>query len=230
MSKSETGIKEADKLSGCMQALGHPLRREILQCIREGDGICCEDAGGRFGVSQPTLSGHLRVLREAGFIEFRKEGNRRCWTMISGTWLSMFDQLEQITGGIQPVAAILGASKEVFLAGVSSRKDKYGSRIGRLLLKAGFHLKPIHPHLEEWEGLPTLSSISPETAGASLVLVTPPVISARLTREAWEKGIRRFWFQPGTEDPGVIGEVVSQGAQVVAGGPCLLKRLLEVEE
>ena len=71
---------QAADLARMFKALGDPVRLRILSRITsapEGEICVCDITGGDFEVSGPTISHHLRVLREAGLIE----GERR------GTWV-----------------------------------------------------------------------------------------------------------------------------------------------
>jgi ArsR family transcriptional regulator len=71
---------QADDLARMFKALGDPVRLRILSRITsapEGEICVCDITGDDFDVSGPTISHHLRVLREAGLIE----GERR------GTWV-----------------------------------------------------------------------------------------------------------------------------------------------
>lgn len=59
-----------------LKALGHPVRLGIaLRLAREG-GTCACDFADIFGVSQPTVSQHLKVLREAGLVRTRRKGTQ----------------------------------------------------------------------------------------------------------------------------------------------------------
>jgi ArsR family transcriptional regulator, arsenate/arsenite/antimonite-responsive transcriptional repressor len=59
------------------KALGHPVRLGIaLQLAREPGGTCACDFADIFGVSQPTVSQHLKVLREAQLVTTRRQGNQ----------------------------------------------------------------------------------------------------------------------------------------------------------
>ncbi len=57
-------------------ALAAPPRRRILDLLRDGERSV-NDLVGRLGLSQPGVSKHLRVLREAGLVEVRPEGRER---------------------------------------------------------------------------------------------------------------------------------------------------------
>ena len=57
-------------------ALAEPSRREILDLLRDGERSVNELVA-RLELSQPGVSKHLKVLREAGLVEVRPEGKRR---------------------------------------------------------------------------------------------------------------------------------------------------------
>ena len=57
-----------------LAALADPVRLSIVRQLAESDGICACDFTECCDVSQPTISHHLRVLREAGLVAERREG------------------------------------------------------------------------------------------------------------------------------------------------------------
>jgi DNA-binding transcriptional ArsR family regulator len=64
--------------------LGDPVRRRILELLADGErssGALTETIRSEFGISQPAVSQHLRVLREAGFARARPEGTRRLYAV-----------------------------------------------------------------------------------------------------------------------------------------------------
>lgn len=61
-------------------ALAEPHRREILDLLREGERPV-GDLVDRLGLSQPSVSKHLRVLRDAGLVEVRPDGQRRLYRL-----------------------------------------------------------------------------------------------------------------------------------------------------
>jgi DNA-binding transcriptional ArsR family regulator len=64
--------------------LGDPVRRRILELLAEGElpaGAVCAAIQREFGISQPGVSAHLRVLRDAGFATARAEGTRRLYVV-----------------------------------------------------------------------------------------------------------------------------------------------------
>ncbi len=63
-------------------ALGDPMRRRIMELLGEGErpaGAVAAALTEGFGISQPAVSQHLKVLREAGLVTVRAEGNKRIY-------------------------------------------------------------------------------------------------------------------------------------------------------
>jgi len=64
--------------------LGDPVRRRILELLADGEqssGAVCEVIRAEFGISQPAVSQHLRVLRDNGFATVRAVGTRRLYAV-----------------------------------------------------------------------------------------------------------------------------------------------------
>jgi ArsR family transcriptional regulator, arsenate/arsenite/antimonite-responsive transcriptional repressor len=62
--------------SARLKALGHPVRLGIALRLAQEGGTCACDFADIFHVSQPTVSQHLKVLREAGLVQTRREGTQ----------------------------------------------------------------------------------------------------------------------------------------------------------
>ncbi len=66
---------EAARLSDDLQILGHPVRLQILDLLaRHAGQVCVCDLEGALPIKQPTVSHHLRLLREAGLIDSERHG------------------------------------------------------------------------------------------------------------------------------------------------------------
>lgn len=80
--------------------LGDPVRRRILELLAEGDrtsGDVVAVIHGEFGISQPAVSQHLRVLRESGFATVEAAGTRRIYSLdVSG-----IDAVERWVAGLR---------------------------------------------------------------------------------------------------------------------------------
>ncbi|MEU7873612.1 metalloregulator ArsR/SmtB family transcription factor [Dactylosporangium sp. NPDC049140] len=79
--------------------LGDPVRRRILELLADGErpaGAISEAVRAEFGISQPAVSQHLKVLREAGFATVRADGTRRLYAVDAAplqevdAWLDRF--------------------------------------------------------------------------------------------------------------------------------------------
>jgi DNA-binding transcriptional ArsR family regulator len=79
--------------------LGDPVRRRILELLAGGERASGEMVAvirQEFGISQPAVSQHLRVLRDSGFATVRSEGTRRLYAVDStglrevDEWLEKF--------------------------------------------------------------------------------------------------------------------------------------------
>ena len=67
-----------------LDVLGDPVRRRLLELLADGElraGELGEVVQHEFGISQPAVSQHLRVLREAGFTTVRADGTRRLYAI-----------------------------------------------------------------------------------------------------------------------------------------------------
>ncbi|MFN3007091.1 ArsR/SmtB family transcription factor [Mycolicibacterium wolinskyi] len=79
--------------------LGDPVRRRILELLADGEltaGAIGAEVQAEFGISQPAVSQHLKVLRDNGFANVRAEGQRRLYSVDSAPlrdidqWLDTF--------------------------------------------------------------------------------------------------------------------------------------------
>src|SRR3954447_26531702 len=71
-------------LMHALDVLGDPVRRRILELLAEGEqnsGAIVAAVQRQFSISQPAVSQHLRVLREAGLARVRSEGPRRFYAV-----------------------------------------------------------------------------------------------------------------------------------------------------
>ena len=76
--------------------LGDPVRRRILGLLAEGElssGAITAIVQEEFGITQPAVSQHLRVLRESGFANVRPEGTRRLYAVGAAPFREVDDWL-----------------------------------------------------------------------------------------------------------------------------------------
>lgn len=92
---------KAEEMAPVLAALADPIRLRILSMIlasSEGD-VCGCDLEEPLGLSQPTVSHHLKVLREAGLVEGERRGRWIHYSVVS-------DRLEEISGALRPLEVL----------------------------------------------------------------------------------------------------------------------------
>ena len=99
--------------------LAEPNRRQILDLLREGERPVGELVGA-LTLSQPAVSKHLRVLREAGFVEARVAAQRRLYRVRA-------DRLREIDEWIAPYRALWAES----LDALERHLDATGDQVDR---------------------------------------------------------------------------------------------------
>lgn len=81
--------------------LGDPVRRRILELLADGE-ISAGEVGAvvreEFGISQPGVSRHLRVLRDNGFATVRADGTRRLYAVDAAPLREVDRWLERYRG------------------------------------------------------------------------------------------------------------------------------------
>jgi len=67
-------VHERDQLAARFKALADPTRVAIVNQLSAADEVCVCTLVDAFNLSQPTISHHLRILREAGLVESTPRG------------------------------------------------------------------------------------------------------------------------------------------------------------
>ncbi len=86
-----------------LQIVGEPRRREILRLVWDRE-LASGEIAARFDLTFGAVSQHLGVLRDAGFVRVRRDGNRRLYqadrerlgplaTVLEAMWASTLDRL-----------------------------------------------------------------------------------------------------------------------------------------
>jgi DNA-binding transcriptional ArsR family regulator len=79
--------------------LGDPVRRRILELLADGEltsGAVTAVVRAEFGISQPAVSQHLKVLRDSGFATVRPEGTRRLYAVDAAPFGELDGWLEHV--------------------------------------------------------------------------------------------------------------------------------------
>lgn len=65
---------QAEALAARFKALSDPTRVSILNCLARAGEVCVCNLTDGFDLSQPTISHHLRLLRDAGLVTYERRG------------------------------------------------------------------------------------------------------------------------------------------------------------
>jgi len=75
---------ERDELAGRFKALADPTRVAIVNVLSAADEVCVCNLTETFDLSQPTISHHLKILREAGLVESSRRGTWAYYRLVPG--------------------------------------------------------------------------------------------------------------------------------------------------
>jgi DNA-binding transcriptional ArsR family regulator len=87
----------AAQVDETLRALAHPARRAMLQLVWDMERSS-SDLADAVGVSRPAASQHLKVLREAGLVHVRVDGNQRLYRVDLERLAAVRSQLEGFWG------------------------------------------------------------------------------------------------------------------------------------
>lgn len=104
-----------NQLNEAFSALADPTRRGIVMRLARGEASV-SDLVGRFSLTQPTISSHLKVLESAGLISRRKVAQSRLCKLVPERLKSVTDWLEQVheifEGNYKRLDALLAELKQ----------------------------------------------------------------------------------------------------------------------
>ena len=86
LAKTELFTTEQNKLASLLKALAHPARIAILQHIIQSNTCICGDLVTEIGLAQPTISQHLKELKNSGLIKGTIEGTSVCYCIDAENW------------------------------------------------------------------------------------------------------------------------------------------------
>ncbi|TVQ44186.1 MAG: ArsR family transcriptional regulator [Saprospirales bacterium] len=78
-SKTEHYSSQQNQIATIAKALGHPARVAIIEHLLKVNQCICGDIVNELPLAQPTVSQHLRELKNAGIIQGTIEGNSICY-------------------------------------------------------------------------------------------------------------------------------------------------------
>ncbi len=106
-------------------------------------------------------------------------------------------------------------TKLIAVVGASADPQKYGFRIFRDLLKAGYKAVPVNPKGGTILDQPVFATLAdlPQTPEI-LITVVPPLITDQVVDQALKLGITEIWMQPGSESPTAFKQAQAAGTDV----------------
>lgn len=93
--KTDLFSKKQNELANMAKAIAHPARIAILQQLISTNACICGDLVDELGLAQPTISQHLKELKNAGLIQGTVEGTSVCYCINPKVW----NEYRQALGG-----------------------------------------------------------------------------------------------------------------------------------
>lgn len=92
VTRTEIFTEAQNKLAGIAKVFGHPARIAIIQHLLKVNTCICGDLVEEIGLAQPTISQHLKELKNIGVIKGTIEGTSVCYCINTNNW-EQFRQL-----------------------------------------------------------------------------------------------------------------------------------------
>lgn len=89
LTKTEIFTDEQNEISLFAKVLGHPARIAILEHLFTTNACVCGDLVNEIGLAQPTISQHLKELKQLGLIKGNVEGTSVCYCINAENWMKM---------------------------------------------------------------------------------------------------------------------------------------------
>ncbi|MFV0564621.1 MAG: ArsR/SmtB family transcription factor [Flavobacteriaceae bacterium] len=89
LTKTEIFTDEQNQIAQLAKVLGHPARIAILQHLSKLSTCVCGDLVNEIGLAQPTISQHLKELKNIGLIQGTIEGTSVCYCINPENWNKM---------------------------------------------------------------------------------------------------------------------------------------------
>lgn len=95
-SKTDHFSTEQNQIANIAKALGHPARIAIVEYLLKVNACICSDIVDELPLAQPTVSQHLKELKNAGLIKGNIEGNSICYCINENTFNTLKDYFSKI--------------------------------------------------------------------------------------------------------------------------------------
>ncbi|MBC6999462.1 metalloregulator ArsR/SmtB family transcription factor [Cytophaga sp. FL35] len=94
LAKTEIFTDEQNQIALFAKAFGHPARVAILQHLFKLNTCICGDLVEEIGLAQPTISQHLKELKNLGLIKGNVEGTSVCYCIDHNNWSKMKETMQ----------------------------------------------------------------------------------------------------------------------------------------
>lgn len=94
ITKTQIFNSRQNKLASVFKALGHPARIAILQYVSSQKSCICNDIVDEIGLAQPTVSQHLKELKNMGLIVGEIDGKKVCYCLNLKKWNEIQDLVD----------------------------------------------------------------------------------------------------------------------------------------
>ncbi|WP_405607379.1 ArsR/SmtB family transcription factor [Polaribacter sp. Asnod1-A03] len=89
LAKTEIFTDQQNKIALFAKVFGHPARVAILQQLFKINTCYCGDLVNEIGLAQPTISQHLKELKNLGLVKGSVEGTSVCYCIDAKNWTAM---------------------------------------------------------------------------------------------------------------------------------------------
>lgn len=89
LAKTEIFSNKQNQIASYAKVFGHPARVAILEYLFDKNACICGDLVDEIGLAQPTISQHLRELKQLGLIKGNVEGTSVCYCIDKEKWTEM---------------------------------------------------------------------------------------------------------------------------------------------
>lgn len=97
VSKTASFTNKQNQMASLMKALGHPARIAIIEYLLKVDSCICGDIVNELPLAQPTISQHLKELKNASIIKGNIEENSICYCLDKDAIKKMLNYFESIS-------------------------------------------------------------------------------------------------------------------------------------
>jgi len=98
--KTDYFTEHQNQLARIAKALGHPARIAIIEHLLKVNACICSDIVNELPLAQPTISQHLKELKNAGLIKGNVEGNSICYCIDKKTFIILKEYFSGIVSSV----------------------------------------------------------------------------------------------------------------------------------